>query len=256
MLIKYIHHPEVHSTIGPECAIEAVAVLNQATSILDVGCGTGTWLRAATLHGITDVFGIDGINIPKSELLFAPESFRLVDLTKDWDLGRRFDVALCLEVAEHLPAAHGPHLVQALTAHADTVIFSAAIPGQSGQHHVNCQWPMYWQDLFNERGFVCSDSIRWQLWDNTQIEPWYRQNCMICERDPGLASHEPRIESVVHPEMLIYMIGHNSDAAFRKHIGKIERGALPIRWYLTTPIRALAGKLRRGLGSRLPKSEI
>jgi len=61
-------------------------------------------------------------------------------------------------------------LVTSLRAHADTVIFSAACPGQEGQGHINCQWPSYWQALFNRNGFECVDDIRPVIWGNTDIE--------------------------------------------------------------------------------------
>ena len=67
--------------------------------------------------------------------------FRVVDLTVPWTLERKFETALCLEVAEHLEETSSSLLIKMLTAHADTIVFSAPCPGQNGQHHVNCQWP-------------------------------------------------------------------------------------------------------------------
>jgi len=80
-------------------------------------------------------------------------------LTRSWDLKRKFDAVLCLEVAEHLDSAFAPTLIDALIKHGNLIYFSAACPGQTGQHHVNCQWPVYWQQLFNERGFACEDDL-------------------------------------------------------------------------------------------------
>ena len=85
---------------------------------------------------------------------------RHIDLTQEWSLGRRFDAVLCLELAELCEAGHASGLVEGLAAHSDTISFSAACPNQGGQHHVNCQWPDYWQQLFNVRGYGCSDTPR------------------------------------------------------------------------------------------------
>jgi hypothetical protein len=170
-----------------------------------------------------------------------------VDLRDAWSLGRRFHVALCLEVAEHLEESDGERLISALTAHADTIVFSAAAPGQPGQHHVNCQWPEYWQRLFDERGYVCDDSIRWTMWHDPLIEPWYRQNCMICKRDAALAGSEPRIRPVVHPDMLACMCGLSSRVAFHANVRAIQAGTLPARWYVSVPFYALSRKLGRSL---------
>ena len=59
-------------------------------------------------------------------------------------MGRRFDLALCLDVTEHLPRECADPLVTLLTSLAPVVAFSAAIPVQDSYNHVNCQWPAYW----------------------------------------------------------------------------------------------------------------
>ena len=102
--------------------------------------------------GITDVTGVDGVEVPADKLEIPASHRRTQDLTRSWNLGRRFDMALCLEVGEHLDELHSGTLVDALVRHSDLIVFSAACPGQSGQHHVNCQWPEYWQAKFNDAG--------------------------------------------------------------------------------------------------------
>jgi SAM-dependent methyltransferase len=243
--INYDHSNNLHSTIGAELAFCEIMSLYSAKSILDVGCGIGTWLRAAIRHGISDVIGIDGVNISDADLLFPRCNFQLVDLTTDWVLGRRFDLVLCLEVAEHLDCRHARSLIKRLTDYGNVVVFSAAIPGQRGQNHVNCQWPAYWQNLFNDCGFVCSDALRWKIWNMASIEPWYRQNVMVCEFDSQRAGQEPRIQACVHPDMLTCMLNGSVASNFEEHVQRIESGALPLRWYAFSPIRAVACKFRR-----------
>ena len=121
---------------------------------------------------VTDIFGVDGVAIPTEQLQISSSLFRQQDLTRPWNLGRRFEAALCLEVAEHLDEKNAAVLIDALTTHSDCVVFSAACPGQPGQHHVNCQWPAYWQKMFNECGYVCTDEVRWQIWHDERIELW------------------------------------------------------------------------------------
>jgi hypothetical protein len=160
-------------------------------------------------------------------------------------LGRRFDVAFCLEVGEHLNETAAPVLVSALVAHTDVIWFSAAIPGQVGQHHVNCRWPDYWQSLFNEAGFACSDAIRWRLWDDERIEPWYRQNLFLATRDEALAGLEPRIQRVVHPVMWNGASAANHYLDYKTAMEKCERGLMPATWYLTLPWKAFVSKCGR-----------
>ena len=56
-----------------------------------------------------------------------------------------------------------------------TCSFPQLVRVNTGQNHINCQWPAYWQALFNQSGFWCDDRIRWEIWTEADIEPWYRQ---------------------------------------------------------------------------------
>jgi hypothetical protein len=133
------------------------------------------------------------------------------DLSRPVELGRRFDLALCLEVAEHLPAEHAQTLVDSLVRLAPVVLFSAAIPHQQGNHHVNEQWPEYWHIHFAQRGYVAVDALRRSLWRNTSVARWYRQNMLFYVERSSLPNY-PRLRLVfdadgespplalVHPE--------------------------------------------------------
>jgi hypothetical protein len=48
---------------------------------LDVGCGIGKWLKALEAHRITNVYGIDRVDIPEGELLVSRSKFQVVDLS-------------------------------------------------------------------------------------------------------------------------------------------------------------------------------
>jgi SAM-dependent methyltransferase len=182
-------------------------------SMVDVGSGVGTWLSVAQELGVEDVLGVDGSYV-SSELLQIPVSrFHPHDLTTPLSLPRRFDVALSLEVGEHLPATASSAYVASLTALAPVVLFSAAIPFQPGDHHVNCQWPEYWAALFGQHGFHPVDCIRKRVWSNPNVEYWYRQNTLLFANDEALAANERLREaqartdltqlSVVHPERYV-----------------------------------------------------
>lgn len=237
--IDYNHPSNAHNEEGPKVALAAIFENKWPTSLLDVGCGTGAWLKAGLNYGIADVLGIDGVAIPADLLLIPSDNFRCQDLTQEWKLDRRFDVALCLEVAEHLDPSFAEHLINNLTIHSNLVIFSAACPDQRGQHHVNCQWPAYWQEHFNTHGFVCNDSIRWKLWDEPKVEAWYRQNLFIATREPLTAGKEPRLRAVAHPCMLPFL---------SYSVNEIENGSVPIQWYIRTSFKALSAKINRRIG--------
>jgi SAM-dependent methyltransferase len=161
-----------------------------ARSVVDVGCGEGSWLSAFMKAGINDVTGIDGDYVPREALKIPFERFRSADLATLTDLGRHYDVAVSLEVAEHLREEVGPQFVLMLTKAAPVVLFSAAIPGQGGIHHVNEQWQSYWAGLFREHGYVAVDPIRPVVWGNRDVAPWYRQNTLVyCRPDRVPAGH-------------------------------------------------------------------
>src|SRR5262249_28719971 len=140
-------------------------------SVLDVGCGTGSWLRS--FPDDVEVLGLD--ELPEEEVR---GNYRRMSLADTFDVGR-FDLALCFEVGEHLPPDSAEGLVASLTRAAAVVAFSAAIPGQSGFGHVNCQWPEYWQDLFARHGFQQYDVIRSMVWDDERVTWWYAQNMFL-----------------------------------------------------------------------------
>jgi SAM-dependent methyltransferase len=249
MNVDYDHLQNLHTLEGPAAALSYLFPYENPQSILDVGCGTGTWLRAILNRGASDIFGIDGVNISPEKLLFDPKCFGHCDLTAPIDLGRKFEVVLCLEVAEHLDAKFAPTLIKTLVCHADKIIFSAACPCQPGQHHVNCQWPEYWQELFNREGFACEDAFRWRMWSAKAIEPWYRQNLFLAYRNPDLAGREARIPGAMHPGIFQPYFGELRETIMAdlrvEHIRQMEQGAMPAGWYLSTLFSGLSAKLLR-----------
>jgi SAM-dependent methyltransferase len=165
-------------------------------SVVDVGCGTGEWLAEFQKLGAA-ILGLDGDYVARSSLRIAPEEFVAVDLTKPLANRGRFDLALCLEVAEHLPQRLAAPLVGSLCELAPNVLFSAAPPGQGGTHHINEQWPRYWQQLFRSNGYEMHDVIRVRIWENRAVAPWYRQNIFLCQKGPQVAPIQTRLHHEV-----------------------------------------------------------
>lgn len=239
-VIDYKHTVGVHTLTGAERGLGHILGDWTPASLLDVGCGPGAWVLAARRRGVTDVVGVDGVVEGGGESSEGERGRMLQrDLSAPLQLDRTFDVAICLEVAEHLDASHAETLVASLCRHSNLVFFSAACPQQFGHHHVNCQWPVYWQLLFNAYGYVCTDAPRDEMWNDEDVEPWYRQNLMRCEKDPLFAGKEPRVLSRIHPSMLPYLtLGSLSE---------VEDARLPMTWYLRQVGRAAFKKLGRAL---------
>ncbi len=148
-------------------------------SVVDFGCGRGAWLRAFQENGVERLLGIEGAAIDDTHQLVDAGCIQRRDIAKPISLARAYDLAVCLEVAEHLAADAGPVLVRSLTDSAPLVLFSAAIPGQGGTHHVNERWPFYWQELFDQQNFERLDPIRPRLRGLAEVKWWYRQNIFL-----------------------------------------------------------------------------
>jgi SAM-dependent methyltransferase len=180
-------------------------------SMLDVGCGLGTWLSVAREMGVQDVNGIDGVWLDKMRLRVPEDLVQVRDLEKPFDLGRRFDLVTCLEVAEHLDGSVARNFVASLSSHGDVLLFSAAIPFQGGHHHVNEQWPDYWRLLFQEHGYQPVDFVRERIWNDGSILWWLRQNILLFVNDRAMRNYDIFRElsrrtsplSIVHPDVYV-----------------------------------------------------
>jgi SAM-dependent methyltransferase len=244
--IVYHHENNIHSLDGAVRALQIFLRDRKITSLLDVGAGNGTWLRAAEQAGIPNVVGVDGV---KAQHLFvSPDLIKNADLRKPLEMGRRFDAVLCLEVAEHLPLAAAETLIRSLCIHSNLIYFSAAAPFQCGELHINCQPPEFWQGLFNEQGYVCYDDLRAEMWNETLIEPWYRQNAFTAVHSPDKAGKEPRIRYLVHPHMVEYTDFRNSPVG-REYINW-RRGVFHPFDYLALLFIAVRWRVQRALGKR------
>lgn len=156
--------------------------------VVDLGGGTGAWCTVFREHGAASVVCIDDPRIPREQLLVRPEEFVSCDLSRDLPAPVPSDLAMSLEVAEHLPEAMAPRVVEFLTASANVVLFSAAIPGQPHGAHINEQPPAYWRQLFRDRGFERYDLLRPRIIQDTEISYWYRQNLYLFANPAGAAT--------------------------------------------------------------------
>jgi SAM-dependent methyltransferase len=209
---EFYKHQQDGSLRSAHRVLPHVLDLVSPRSIADVGCGVGTWLAAATTLGVSDVLGIDGDYVDRSLLRIPPVRFRAVDLTRRFTVGREFDLVISLEVGEHLPESSAEGFVESLTRLAPVVLFSAAIPKQSGENHVNEQWQTWWVERFNARSFVAVDCIRPRIWDDPAVEWWYAQNTFLMVREDRLRASEKLREAlrtsssphaIVHPRAFL-----------------------------------------------------
>jgi SAM-dependent methyltransferase len=185
-----------------QTVVPLVYELLKPASVLDVGCGAGTWLAAWRSAGVPEVVGVDGDYVDRTKLQIPSDAFVPTNLQQSFSLGRTFDLVQTLEVAEHLDEANADTFVESLASHGDTILFSAAVPGQGGTHHVNEQWPSYWVEKFAGAGYTCYDFLRQQIWTDRRIMWFYRQNILLFARGRALDLEETVLPlDLVHPEM-------------------------------------------------------
>jgi SAM-dependent methyltransferase len=189
--------------------VPLVIEILRPSSVIDVGCGIGTWLSVFREHGIEDILGVDSDYVYRKMLQIPEDRFLGFDLRQPLRLNREFDLALSLEVAEHLPSECAETFVDSLARLAPAILFAAAIPYQGGEHHLNEQWPNYWAGFFRKKEYTVIDCIRRKIWENDAVDWWYAQNTLLFVRKSYVEEH-PFLKSlpdcyqaglaVVHPK--------------------------------------------------------
>jgi SAM-dependent methyltransferase len=185
------------SVCSASVCVPLIIDLLRPASVIDVGCGRGEWLKVLAASGVADIQGVDGSHVKDEELLISPQCFLRHDLTRALRIQRRYDLAISLEVGEHLPKKAASTYVASLVALAPAVVFSAAVPGQGGVHHVNEQWQWYWKEHFARHGYVQLDPFRRLIWNHGQVAAYYQHNIFLYV-DPQ--AHRALIDQIGVPD--------------------------------------------------------
>ena len=197
---RFYENHAAGSTFSAETVVPIIIERFSPSSVVDVGCGTGIWLKVFRDLGVEEIRGYDGVWVNPDALVVPRDCFVGVDLGSANVLAGRFDVALSLEVAEHLAADSADQYVAKLVGLSNVVVFSAAIPGQGGRGHVNEQWQSYWARKFAHHGYVALDLIRPRIWSIRGVAWWYKQNMFVYVNtaEPPVADLMPI--DTVHPD--------------------------------------------------------
>lgn len=224
---SHFHDPfSVGAQVTARRALPLALRLVDVESVVDVGCGYGEWLAVAGDLGVPVLVGLEGpwaavwrdrgVFDPRLELVFC-------DLEHSIEIDRCFDLAICLETAEHLSPERGRGLISDLCRLAPAVLFSAALPGQGGHNHVNEQPLSAWVREFAANRYRPLDVLRRRLWDDEDIPFWYAQNLILFVAEERWGEAESRTSAlpplddatgvdIVHPR-LAHMGGRLHDPA-------------------------------------------
>lgn len=238
------------SRSSAEQVLPLVLDLVRPASVVDVGCGVGTWLSVARERGVGDILGIDGDWVKEEMLAIPAARFMARDLSRRIELDRRFDLVISLEVAEHIAPQYADTFIDSLTGLGPAILFSAAVPMQGGTSHVNEQWPEYWSGRFALRGYAAVDCLRRKLCQNRRVEFWYSQNTFLYVKKENLETFSFAQDDVVtgspcawvHRDLYWKMVekyrqartaSNPANIPFRKALSTLltaSRGALARRW--------------------------
>jgi len=198
-------------------------------SACDVGCGVGTWLAVARELGIDDVQGFEGPWAKTANLVLDTGEVSFQNLEEKVAMDRKYDLAISLEVAEHLAPSRAAGFVADLCDLSDCVMFSAAIPMQGGTGHINEQWQSYWATHFTAQGYTAFDPIRPMIWQDDSIAFWYRQNMLVYARDGSAAaaklakigSGAATMLDLVHPDQYLHAEAAQPARAISRKVKKV-----------------------------------
>lgn len=225
---KFFDYIDNQSFESAKIILNEVRKLINFNSVIDVGCGTGSWLRAAhTLSEKINSIGIDG-EYAKNTFKCKEAQFISFDLEQNFEnkINYKSDLVICMEVAEHLKPDRSTTFIENLCNFSDIILFGAAVKHQRGTLHINEQPQSYWIDKFKKNNYSPYYLPRKKLWTNDKIinTPYYVSNSFLFVRD-GNTSLEKLLKfkvrdddvvDIVHPVYLDWLQDKNSP--FRTHL--------------------------------------
>ena len=226
---KFFAHLREPSARSADALVPIVLDIHPARSMIDVGCGVGGWVKAFAEHGVANAVGVDGDYVERKQLLIDEAHFIAQDLNRELDVADlcrrfcegRFDLAISLEVAEHLEPARSETLVRDLCGLSDVVLFAAAIPLQGGAGHINERWQSWWAQKFADNGYDPFDVLRRDIWGRRDIAWWYKQNTIFYVRRNS-AAHARFTARFAQPAGTMFDLIHPE--LFRGKVARLKNG--------------------------------
>ena len=206
----------IHLTGARSSANEILGLIStfyMPSSVIDFGCGSGIWIKIAKEIFHAKVLGVDQHPYSDIDMFIDSCEYCLHDLETPLPAKQKYDLAISVEVAEHITEKYADIFINSLCDHSDVILFSAAIPMQGGTGHVNEQPCSYWADKFKQHGYSALDWLRPALWNSRNVEIWYRNNSILYVSDSKLEELIKRAPfhgyplDVIHPQMMNRIIG-------------------------------------------------
>lgn len=240
---NFTYDSETYNLDSPLIIIPEIIKLINPQNVVDIGCGIGNFLKVCEQCGVKDILGVDGSWVKKEQLQtnISLKNFKVADLEKPLVLDKKYDLAISLEVGEHLSEAAAPVFVESLVKAGHVILFSAAIPGQGGQDHINEQYLDYWIDLFSKHDYVIHDILRPLFWDS-KVQAHYKQNIVFFLPKDFNIVHESKtcnIQNIIHPQMYGYKVRDFKRA--HDQLTRIREGRIPLMMAFHILIKSIIG---------------
>jgi len=178
----YEQHMDTKTRSAVSIANVIVDTINPC-SVFDIGCGNGIFISELNKRGI-DVLGCDSSKAAirtscKNVTIFA------ADVTNPIMLNRKYDLVMCVEVAEHIHKKYSDQLIANCINNGERILFTSAPPGQGGIGHINEQPYEFWITKFNKFGFVHDEKMTLCLKEKMRSKKviwWITENIMYLRK--------------------------------------------------------------------------
>lgn len=200
---RYIHETTVHELKNPSIIVGEILKHFSPKTVIDLWCWLWSFVKVFQDYWI-DAYWVNGERTERDKLFIDDKSLLIYNLEQYHDFWKQYDMALSLEVAEHIDEKYSDNFVKTITSCSDIIIFSAAIPWQTWQNHINLQSPEYRERKFNTYWYNFYDVFRHIFWNNEEIFWWYKQNIFLVAKKwvkipDSLIEKPPRY--IIHPDL-------------------------------------------------------
>lgn len=149
------------------------------TNVVDFGCGMGDYIKRIMDLGYKCEAYDGNPNTPS----LTNGIGKVLDFSEKFNLNRKFDLVMSLEVGEHIPKEYENIYINNICNHSNNyILISWAIIGQSGDGHVNCQNNDYVIKEMDKNGFEYDELNSINLRNLTTNAWWFKNTIMFFKK--------------------------------------------------------------------------
>lgn len=140
------------------------------SSVIDFGCGIGSYIESAFNKGIKNLKGYDigGEHAKRYTPNFISEFIEYKDCTKEI-ICEKFDCVISFETAEHIEPSGTSIFIKNISNALKKngyILFTAAPPGQDGCGHINMHEKEFWIKQFCDLGHIIDSEAEKNIKEN------------------------------------------------------------------------------------------